>query len=313
MNTLVRSLSTVGVVTAVVAGGPLAQEADKMKKQVALPHTEVIEITSRHVGADFEIWVAMPQLNPRMPAPDAYSVLYVTDANLFFGTAVEMTRLMHGLFGELPPILVVGIAYPSDDPAVLGEIRNRDFTPSEDARFEAMGKRLNPAWKPLLPEGERMGRANDFLLFIEEEVKPLIAGRYSVAASGHTLFGSSLGGLFTLHALLTRPGSFDNYIVASPSIWWDGEMLFGVEEQTASAVEDVAANVFIGVGQLEEGVGMPWLDEFRTVTNVKKMAERLKGRGYASLRIDRHIFEGETHTSVVPAVLTRGLRMVYGS
>ena len=80
----------------------------------------------------------------------------------------------------------------------------------------------------------------------------------------------------------------------------------------ASAIDDVDANVFMGVGQLEEGVGVPWLDEFRTLTNVTKMAELLEGRGYASLRIDSHIFENENHTLAVPAVLTRGLRMVYG-
>lgn len=79
-------------------------------------------------------------------------------------------------------------------------------------------------------------------------------------------------------------------------------MLFGLEEETAAAIDDVDVNVFMGVGQLEEGVGVPWLDEFRTVTNVTKMAALLAGRGYPSLRIESHIFDGETHTSVVPAV-----------
>ncbi len=59
----------------------------------------------------------------------------------------------------------------------------------------------------------------------------------------------------------------------------------------ASAIDDVDANVIKGV---------------------TKMSELIEGRGYATLRIDSHIFENETHTSVVPAVLTRGLRMVYG-
>ena len=49
----------------------------------------------------------------------------------------------------------MGIAYGTDDPAVVGEIRNRDFTPSEDARFEAMAKQATPDWEPLLPEGCR--------------------------------------------------------------------------------------------------------------------------------------------------------------
>ncbi|MDY7019937.1 MAG: hypothetical protein SWJ54_01075 [Cyanobacteriota bacterium] len=44
-----------------------------------------------------------------------------------------MTRIMHKLYGELPPILVVGIAYPTKDGFLQGSLRNRDFTPSEDA------------------------------------------------------------------------------------------------------------------------------------------------------------------------------------
>lgn len=282
-----------------------------MPEPVTLPRSAVHPLRSRHAEADFQIWVAEPRPNPRVPVPEAYRVLYVTDADLFFGTAVDMSRLMHALFAELPPLLVVGVAYGADDPAVQGEIRNRDLTPSADPGFEAMARRMDPSWEPLLPEGRRMGRADAFLDCLEHEVIPLVAEHHPLAMDGHTLFGSSLGGLFTLYAFLTRPEVFSHYIAASPAIWWDGEMLFGVEERVASERDDLAASLFLGVGSLEEGVGLPWLDEFRTVTNVHKMADRLAGRGYPSLEVVAHVFEGETHTSVVPATLTRGLRSAY--
>ena len=283
-----------------------------MDSPVSIIRTEVHEVASRHAEADLQIWIAVPSVNPRVPTPETLPVLYVTDADLFFGTATEMTRIMHQLFGELPPILVVGLAYGTDDPAVQGEIRNRDLTPSADAGFEAMARQMDPGWEPLLPDGRRMGRADQFLDFIQGEVAPLVADLHPVAESGHTLFGASLGGLFTLYAFLTRPGTFDHYIASSPAIWWDKEMLFAVEERMAKAREDVEATLYMGVGALEEGVGLPWLDAFKTVTNVERMAGLLNSRAYPSLRLEHRVFEGETHTTVVPAVLTRGLRMAYG-
>lgn len=280
-----------------------------MTRPVAIPRSEVHAISSRHAEADFELWISTPVPNPRVPTPDRLPVLYVTDAELWFGTATEMTRVMHQLFGELPPIVVVGIAYGTDDPAVQGEIRNRDLTPSNDARFEAMARQMDPSWQPRLPEGRRMGRADAFLDFLLEEVRPFVASRHPVADGDDTLFGASLGGLFSLYAFLTRPGAFAHYIASSPAIWWDGEMLFGIEER--AQLDDVTASLYLGVGALEEGVGLPWLDEFRTVTNVRKMTERLAARALGRVRLDHRVFEGETHTSVVPAVLTRGLRHAY--
>jgi hypothetical protein len=281
-----------------------------MPRPVTLARSEVHELTSRHAEADYQLWVATPTQNPRAPRRDAYPVLYVTDADIWFGTAAEMTRLMHVLYAVLPPILVVGIAYGVEDPMLQGEIRNRDLTPTASPAFEEMGRRMNPDWKPALPEGRRMGRAPEFLAFLEDEVKPFIAERYPVEGKG-TLFGCSLGGLFTLYALLARPGSFDHYIAGSPAIWWDDAVLFRLEEEMAAATKDVDATLFMGVGALEEGGGVTAQDPFRFITNVREMAARLEGRGYPSLTVRTQVFENEGHVSVPPVVLTRGLRAAF--
>jgi len=281
-----------------------------MSRPVTLARSEVHELTSRHAEADYQLWVAAPTQNPRLRPRERYPVLYVTDADIWFNTAAELTRLMHNLFGLLPPILVVGIAYGVEDPMLQGEIRNRDLTPTPDPGFEAMGRRMNPEWKPALPEGRRMGRAPEFLAFLEEEVKPFIEERYPVEGNG-TLFGCSLGGLFTLYALLARPGSFDHYIAGSPSIWWNDAVLFDLEEKTAASTRDMAATLFMGVGSLEEGAGIPGVDMFRFITNMRDMASRLESRGYPSLQVTTQVFDDEGHTSVPPVVLTRGLRRAF--
>ena len=281
-----------------------------MSRPVTLSRSAVHEITSRLADADYQLWVASPTQNPRTPPRERFPVLWVTDADIWFNTAAEMSRLMHVLYGLLPPILVVGVAYGVEDPMLQGEIRNRDLTPTAPAAFEAMGKQFDPTWEPRLPEGRRMGRAPEFLAFLEEEAKPFIAERYPVEGNG-ALFGCSLGGLFALYALLTRPGSFDHYIAGSPAIWWDDAVLFSLEERMATSTKDVSATLFMGVGALEEGGGVTSQDPFKFVTNVREMAARLEGRAYPSLGVTTQVFENEGHTSVPPVVLTRGLRNAF--
>lgn len=286
---------------------------------VTIPRTSRHTVRSEHVGAEFHVWIAEPGISPAgaplgsagrpLGSADPPRVLYVLDANLFFGTAVESTRLMSQLFGELPPTVVVGIAYPTDDFRMAGELRNRDLTPTADT---GMGARPPGAPEPLLPEGERMGHAGRFLDFLTEEVQPLVAERHASELGRSILFGSSLGGLFTTYALLRRPGAFDAYVAASPALWWDDEMIFGLEGELAGKAEDVAADVFLAAGSLEEGEAVPFPARFRMLTNMRRMALQLGGRGYLSLRIESVTVEGETHTSVAAVAMTRGLRWLTG-
>ena len=279
---------------------------------VAITNTEVLPLRSRNVEQEFQVWVARPSPGAFHPLPDRLPVLYVLDADLFFGMAVDMTRIMHRLWGELPPFLVVGIAYGTDEPAVQGELRNRDFTPTPDPAFEEMARRFAPDREPLLPEGYRMGRAGDFLRFLRDEVQPMVAGRYPVDAGSATLFGSSLGGLFASYTLLTEPDAFSHYVLASPSLWWNSGVLFDLEARRAADAADLPASAFLSAGSREEGTGNPMLDQYKLVSNTKAMAERLAGRDYPSLRVSIEIIQGETHTSVVSVALTRGLRALHG-
>jgi len=54
------------------------------------------------------------------------------------------------------------------------------------------------------------------------------------------------------------------------------------------------------------------LAPFKMVSNVHTLAERLRARGYDSLDLAVFVPEGESHTTVVPVALTRGLRYIFG-
>ncbi|HET9191827.1 MAG TPA: alpha/beta hydrolase-fold protein [Vicinamibacterales bacterium] len=282
------------VTTAVSIRGQMSSPQIAQPSGPAVIHeTDTYRIKSRRVGAEFEIRVASP-LPPFIGGtPSNYDVLYVLDGDFFFGMATDMTRLMYRLFGELPPILVVGIGYGTIDGAVINDRRNRDFTPTADARA------------PL------SGGASHFLNFLRDELKPLIAERYPQATGSSTLFGSSMGGLVASFAALERPDTFERYIIASPALWWDDHLLVRTASQRPLSRGETSARVFMAVGALEEGAGIPQTDGFRLVSNARDLAQRLQMRSAPGLEVWLHVFSDETHTSVVPAALTRGLRTLY--
>ena len=259
-----------------------------------IPETDTYRIKSRRVGAEFEIRVARPLAPFIGSTPSKYDVLYVLDGDFFFGVATDMTRLMHRLFGELPPIFVVGIGYGTVDGSTINDQRNRDLTPTADART------------PL------SGGASRFLDFLRDELKPLIAERYPQATGPSTLFGSSMGGLFASVAALERPESFDRYIIASPALWWDDHLVVRTVSQRPLWRGDATARAFMAVGALEEGAGIPQVDGFRLVSNARDLAQQLQMRSAPGLEVSLQVITDETHTSVVPTALTRGLRTLYG-
>lgn len=293
---MTRQVTGVFLVIAVVAirGQTPIPQTPQLGGPAVMHETDTFRIKSRRVSAEFEIRVARP-LPPFMGgAPSNYCVLYVLDGDLFFGLATDMTRLMHRLFGELPPILVVGIGYGTVDGNVMNDARNRDFTPTADARAALSGG------------------ASHFLGFLRDELKPLIAERYPQATGPSALFGSSMGGLFASFAALEQPESFDRYIIASPALWWDDHLLVRTARQRRLWRSDAPARVFMAVGALEEGSGIPQIDSFKLVSNTRDLAQQLQMRSAPGLEVWLQILADETHTSVVPVALTRGLRTMYG-
>jgi predicted alpha/beta superfamily hydrolase len=88
------------------------------------------------------------------------------------------------------------------------------------------------------------GGSADFIQFITEELQPYIAANYTISET-KTLIGQSLGGLLASEILLKQPSAFTNYIIVSPSTWWDDESILKLEPQ----VLDGFKNIHISVGK----------------------------------------------------------------
>lgn len=289
-----------------------------MIKTVQIPQTEQFDLYSEQTDTNYQIWVANPvsSLTPSNQSADTNNtkrpeaVLYVLDANLYFGTAVEMTRVMSQLYNELPYLLVVGIAYDTGDTMVQSQLRARDYTPTTDSQFAAISRQFIENKNSNLEE-INLGGGHEFLSFLTTNVIPLINERYAVGELRSVLFGSSLGGLFTISVVLDSPLLFDAYISVSPSLWWDNSVMLQKEIKLSSKLKDLSADLFLAVGGEEERQDIPMLAQYKMISNMTLFADRLSNRNYESLNLKHYIAEGETHTSIVPIGLIRGLRFAF--
>lgn len=88
------------------------------------------------------------------------------------------------------------------------------------------------------------GKSATFIDFIQKELQETISKKYRTT-NQKTLIGQSLGGLLATEILFNHPELFDNYIIVSPSLWWDNEII--LKQKLAKSLTGKA--VYIGVGK----------------------------------------------------------------
>lgn len=261
--------------------------------QVTLPQARQFTMQTRAGDRSYRIYVACPIAKP---PTEGYPVIYVLDANAVFGTLVEALRVQ-GRRSEktgVGPAVLVGIGYDTEEP--FSSERHYDFT--MEVPYEEL---------PVHPKGKgwpRQGGAQAFLEFIEEELKPVIEQQFQIDRDRQTLVGHSLGGLFVLYTLFSKPNAFRNYVAGSPSIHWNRRPLAELECQFAGnlpfRVNDI--RVLITVGELEKN------HPSRMNENAKALFERLSPLASTGCHTEFIEFKDENHGSVLPVLLSRALR-----
>jgi predicted alpha/beta superfamily hydrolase len=276
-----------------------------------LDGSAVFDVKSEAMGDTLRITVVPPLLydvfQQKLPA------VFVLDGNGCLPIASSIARTLQMLaFGSIPPVICVGIGYPTDNLIDVMSLRTRDLTPTVAT--------LPPSPMPIDAHG--MGGAPQFLDALIEDVIPLVEERYRVDPADRCLVGWSLGGLFGLHAMFNRPETFARYVLISPSIWWDDRVVLRDEQAYAESHDDLAAKVFACVGEREEAApSRMWPrvpDEYtaaamdaRMVSSLDELVTTLRSRRYPSLELTHHVFEDEHHVTVFPAAFTRGLTALY--
>lgn len=143
---------------------------------------------------EYRLYIAIPKTYHKdisTPTP----VLYMLDGN---GQFPMLINQISSVDNNLP--IIVGIGYPSHK--AYPQERTRDYTTPIKGNTEG-------------------GGAKDFFKFISTIAKPFIESSFNIDTTRQTLCGHSFGGLFTLYVLFNHAKDFQNYIAASPSLWWD--------------------------------------------------------------------------------------------
>jgi predicted alpha/beta superfamily hydrolase len=241
----------------------------------SLYNTNAEFVYSEIVADSFLILVSVP--DDYETSVKKYPVLYVLDGDIAFGMAASIARYLQ-IGDKVPELIVVGIGY-----GVIGktaaEKRLRDYGPEQD------------------------GDAERFLDFINSELIPDINSKYRTVPDDNSISGYSLGGLFALYTLFTKPESFSRYIIGSPYLVWDNYSIFSYEESASEKIGNLNMAVFISVGS-EESTEKRYEPIDSLVTNVQK-------KNLPGLLVETKVFQGSTRLTGPPEVLTHGLISVF--
>ena len=134
------------------------------------------------------------------------------------------------------------------------------------------------------------GGSSNFIDFIESELIPEVNSRYRTDKK--TLIGQSLGGLLATEILAKKPHLFDNYMIISPSLWWDNQSLLDTKFTELKS----AKKVYVAVGN--EGEIM--------VNGARKLYQKLTEYKWPQLYSSFEYFDNKTHGDVLHQAVYNG-------
>ncbi len=207
-----------------------------------------------------------------------YPVIYLLDgsANEDFVHIAGLVQFMN-MIQALPPSIIVGIGNVD---------RKRDFSfPTSIAQD--------------LNSYPTTGKSAKFIAFLENELEPYIAKNYRT--NDHkTIIGQSLGGLLATEVLINKPQLFDDYIIVSPSLWWNDESLLADAKKLVNTQKYDSIRVVVSVGN--EGKVME--DDAATLVRI------LKGTSNHWPKVVEVPLPGENHATILHRAVYRAFEVL---
>jgi predicted alpha/beta superfamily hydrolase len=275
MNTLL--ISVLLFVSFSPHGYAQSKDVSTIPPQVEIAGTQVLKIISSICNQEYVLYINLPR---------GYDDTTKTFPVLFFVDAQWDFPLVQAIYGEeyydgfIPGVVIVGVTWGGKNPD-YDKLRARDLTPTD------------------ISHTGQYGNAPNFLAFIKKELIPFIESKYRVKKDDRALVGSSFGGLFTLYALFQEPEIFSRYILTSPALGWDNEILYAYNKNYSEKKKELPAKVFMGIGGYEN------------VPDFQKFVDQLKEKNYQGLELQTKVQEGMGHSGAKAEGYTRGLQFIY--
>lgn len=121
-------------------------------------------------------------------------------------------------------------------------------------------------YTPTAIEGEESGNADDFFTFIGDDLIPELESQEILDSSSQkVILGHSIGGLAECYAFTNHHQIFTDYIILSPSLFWDDFNFFEIEANQRQNISQNEAKIFIGIGQNEDFGITNGFEQFTTI------------------------------------------------
>lgn len=250
-------------------------------QEVSIKNTEQLTLISKEYETKYSLNIFLPK-SYNSGNKKLYPVVFILDAEYNFGMTSYGTRRL--IKDELiPEVILVGIAYDTTY-AGYTNLRQRDYTPT----------------KTRIPS---TGGGIVFLDFIKNELIPEIESKYRIS-DDRTIVGHSLGGLIGFYALLKHPDIFNRYLLVSPSLWYDDNMIFNLIEDS-HLTDYYPQDIYTSIGALEtikNGQTHDMVDDLNRFTDL--LAD-------SNINCTMEILNNETHRSVFPRAFMNGMRKLF--
>ena len=289
MNVTLRRCFAALVIVAILPRYAVTEPLDATKR-FSMPGTQTYELKSQHNDIEYEIRVWLPEEYAR--GGKSYPLTVMLDADYQFPLGVSILEHL-AQRNQANESVVVAIAYANSqrNPYWYRRNRSRDYTPTT-VLTGGYGEEFQ----------QFSGGGGEFLRFIAEELTESLHAKYRITSSGHTYVGHSYGGLFGAFIISEQPNLFSNYLLISPSLWYDDRLMIHRVTEKAELGLDSKTQIYLAVGDHENQSGRPMVDELRLY------AQALRDKQDPAVDVTVRVFADETHASVYPAALSAGLR-----
>jgi predicted alpha/beta superfamily hydrolase len=274
------ALPLVSLAVALSVGPALASERAPSYPPHTIPGSELRVLPVNAAGRQYQLSVGLPASYAK-EAARRYPAVYVTDGYWDF----EKLDAIRGalVFDKVAPeFIIVGLGYAGEN-LDYGTLRTWELSPVP------------------LGGGPNTGHAAEFLATIETEIIPFVEREYRADPAHRVLAGASLGGLFTLYAMYTKPDLFSAWVAVTPAVAVNDGWLLGYEEKFAQAGGQLKGRLFASMGE-NENPGF--------LSAILRYNSRIASRRYPNLAYQFRIIDGERHAGMQLESYTRGLRFV---
>ncbi|MBV8252122.1 MAG: alpha/beta hydrolase [Chitinophaga sp.] len=250
------------ILLAILVFSGLLSQAQK-EKPLQIGTTVTLHSAFLREDRDINIWL------PAGYQPDSisYPVVYLLDGGMQedFHHITGLVQFL-GMTNQMPASIVVGIC---------NKDRKKDFTfPTNNAK----DKKAYPT----------TGGSAAFISFLQQELMPYVKKHYAVNTQ-RTVMGQSLGGLVAVEILTRFPEMFNNYMIVSPSLWWDDESLLKKVTPVISKYVGTPLRISISVGK--EGKVME--------EDAKSLYQNISAAGNKRITVSFTPMDAENHLTIL--------------